>query len=391
MIGKKKPQEDPQNLIVRKEYKKAIDIYRERLKEQPQNANLRLALADALLSNSQVAEALREYKELAAKFTEDHFILKAVAIYKKMLKIRPDMKDVEKLLAALSDGRDVTEAPSPGEPEVFELIDSDSESPEPETQEQPGLFKDLSAEEFKQIVTRLSLRHFDRDALVMKEGDPGDSLFIIVRGSVRVTTKGPRQKEDSHGCLDATADDDQVIDKGISGPAPSVHLLTQALLLCRRHGLNDEDLEVGPAEWIMLRAAENQILAVVAMLTLGDFIEGTEAVGLRDKRAIDPSHQPCQAFPSSGGRKLLDNAEGRMARERPKLLQRRQCRALRVHSIGHALIDRLYPSQRGDDTPSRLLQPRPRICPELPPAVVRVRAGLIDHDQLLELRPRTTF
>lgn len=195
MIGKKKPQEDPQNLIVRKEYKKAIDIYRERLKEQPQNTNLRLALADALLSNSQVAEALREYKELAAKYTEDHFILKAVAIYKKMLKIRPDMKDVEKLLAALSDGRDISETPSPGEPEVFEVIDSDSESSEPETQEQPALFKDLSAEEFKQIVARLSLRHFDRDAEVMKEGDPGDSLFIIVRGSVRVSTKGPRQKE----------------------------------------------------------------------------------------------------------------------------------------------------------------------------------------------------
>lgn len=195
MIGKKKQHEDPQNLIVRKEYKKAIDIYRERLKEQPQNVNLRLALADALLSNSQVAEALREYKELAAKFTDDHFILKAVAIYKKMLKIRPDMKDVEKLLAALSDARETTAAPSSGEPEVFEVIDSESESSEPETQEQPGLFKDLSAEEFKQIVARLSLRHFDRNSVVMKEGDAGDSLFIVVRGSVRVSTKGPRQKE----------------------------------------------------------------------------------------------------------------------------------------------------------------------------------------------------
>lgn len=127
MIGKKKKaSEDPQDFIVRKEYKKAIDIFREKLKQQPQNSNLRLALADALLSNSQVAEALREYKELAAKYTDEHFILKAVAVYKKMLKIRPDMKDVEKLLAGLSEKREDESPVAPGEPEMFEVVDSGS-------------------------------------------------------------------------------------------------------------------------------------------------------------------------------------------------------------------------------------------------------------------------
>lgn len=194
MDGKKKQTEDPQKYLVRKEYKKAIDIYREKLQEQPNNTNLRLALADALLSNSQVAEALREYKELAARYAQDHFVLKAVAIYKKMLKIRPDMKDVEKLLAGLSDQRDLeTQSAAPGEPEVFEVVDLESETVE--SSSPPGLFKDLSAEEFRQIVARLTLSHFDKGVVIVKEGEPGDSLFIIVRGSVRVLTKGPRQKE----------------------------------------------------------------------------------------------------------------------------------------------------------------------------------------------------
>ncbi len=197
MVEKKKQTEDPQKYIVRKEYKKAIDIYREKLQQQPKNSNLRLALADALLSNSQVAEALREYKELAARYTQDHFILKAVAIYKKMLKLRPDMKDVEKLLADLSDQRVAdTPAAEPGEPEVFEVVDLETGASETtEASSPPGLFKDLSAEEFKQIVARLSLRHFDKNVVIVTEGEPGDSLFIIVRGSVRVLTKGPRQKE----------------------------------------------------------------------------------------------------------------------------------------------------------------------------------------------------
>jgi hypothetical protein len=40
-----------------------------------------------------------------------------------------------------------------------------------------------------------------------------------------------RVESHCHGCLDAAAHDDQVIDKPISGPAPGVHLLTEALLL----------------------------------------------------------------------------------------------------------------------------------------------------------------
>jgi cAMP-dependent protein kinase regulator len=196
MIGKKKQTEDPQNYIIRKEYKKAIDIYRDRLKEQPNNTNLRLALADALLANSQVAEALREYKDLAAKYTAEHFILKAVAIYKKMLKIRPDMKDVEKLLSGLSEQEEEEEVQvASGDPEVFEVMDSDSDVPAVEPAQQQGLLKELSPEEFKQLIARLSLRHFEKDVVIVKEGDRGDSLFIIVRGSVRALTKGPRQKE----------------------------------------------------------------------------------------------------------------------------------------------------------------------------------------------------
>jgi len=198
MFGKKKQAEDPQNYIIRKEYKKAIDIYRERLKAQPGDTNLRLALADALLANSQVAEALREYRELAAKYTEEHFILKAVAIYKKMLKIRPDMKDVEKLLTGLSEQQEEEEVQiASGDPEVFEVMDSDSDSDVAtvETNQQQGLLKELSPEEFKQFVARLTLRHFEKDAVIVKEGEPGNSFFIIVRGSVRAITKGPKQKE----------------------------------------------------------------------------------------------------------------------------------------------------------------------------------------------------
>ena len=238
-------------------------------------------------------------------------------------------------------------------------------------------------------LVRGSLREIVRQRCVGEVGEVGE---IAQRGVGEASPDHARLdvrvEPHCYGSLDATADDHQVIDEAISGPAPGIHLLTEALLLCGRHGLDDKDLEIGTAEGIVLRGAHDEVLAVVAMFTLGDVAEETRSVGLGDERAIDASHQPAQPFPSSGRRELLDEAEGGMARERPELLQRRQCRALHMHGVGDVAADRLPASQGGDDPPRRLLQPRPGVCPELPPAVVRVRAGLIAHDQLLELEPR---
>src|SRR6266480_1475921 len=104
VLGKKKDkeqQENPSDLIARKEYKKAIEILRERISKQPKNSNLRLNLADALFASNQNDQAVTAYKDLASLYTEEGFLVKAIAIYKKVLKISPSLKDVEQLLANL--------------------------------------------------------------------------------------------------------------------------------------------------------------------------------------------------------------------------------------------------------------------------------------------------
>jgi hypothetical protein len=104
------------------------------------------------------------------------------------------------------------------------------------------------------------------------------------------------------GCLDSAAHYHQVVSEQVSRPAPSMHLLAEPLLLCRRHGLNHEDLEIGPAERIVLRGAEDQLVAVVTMFALGDVVQRAHPVGLGDERAVDPSHEPSEPFPGSNGR-----------------------------------------------------------------------------------------
>jgi hypothetical protein len=91
---------------------------------------------------------------------------------------------------------------------------------------------------------------------------------------------------------------------------------------------------------MIMDASNDQVLSVVAMLAAGNVVERPGPVAPRDERTIDPSHHPCQPPPRSGCRKLLDHAEGGVARKSPELLQRRERRALLMHRIGHVLVDR---------------------------------------------------
>ena len=180
MTPTKKKETDPSELMARREYGKAIAIYRDRLQQQPDDRATKLALADALAANKEIDEALKYFGELAEIYTQAGFLVRAIAVYKKMLRLRPDMKDVEKLLSELSEKR----KPSAGK-------ELDEASGEIETK----LFADLTAAEFRQLVKSFTLQHYPENTVVVKEGDPGSSLFIIVHGEVRVITRDSNRRE----------------------------------------------------------------------------------------------------------------------------------------------------------------------------------------------------
>ncbi len=49
------------------------------------------------------------------------------------------------------------------------------------------LFQDLEEEEIHQVLNRTSLREFPAGAVIIQEGEPGDSLFIMQAGEVEIT------------------------------------------------------------------------------------------------------------------------------------------------------------------------------------------------------------
>jgi CRP/FNR family cyclic AMP-dependent transcriptional regulator len=50
-----------------------------------------------------------------------------------------------------------------------------------------SLFQDLEEDEIKQVLNRTTLRNFPAGAVILHEGETGDSLFIMCQGEVEIT------------------------------------------------------------------------------------------------------------------------------------------------------------------------------------------------------------
>jgi len=186
----KKKKEEPHALIARKEYKKAIELLRNRVSRDLDNTGLRLQLAEVYLSNGQMSEAMMEFRRVASQHAKEGNAVKAIAIYKKMLQLSPS-KEIESLLENLTESITVKAAAEEEPPAMAEKQEPPARTVRVETK----LFAHLKPEEFKQIVSKLNLRHYDEDTIVVSEGDAGNSLFIVVQGEVRVLTKDVKEKE----------------------------------------------------------------------------------------------------------------------------------------------------------------------------------------------------
>jgi CRP/FNR family cyclic AMP-dependent transcriptional regulator len=58
-----------------------------------------------------------------------------------------------------------------------------------------GPFRDLDSHALHGLVSRSIRRHYRRGQIIVSEGDPGDSLFVVASGRVKVTLSSPDGEE----------------------------------------------------------------------------------------------------------------------------------------------------------------------------------------------------
>ncbi len=225
--------ETVEGLVARKNYARALELIQGQLARRPRDDRLRLQQADVLIAAGREKEAAAQLMALADEQAADGFAAKAIAILKRIEKIAPGRADVEDRLAHLiqekvrhAPGRPSAPAAAPefgleefdpaAEPEAIaspaptsplplmegedlEGLDyiaaAEPEPPVPEERKafvSTPLFEGFSQDELVAVIHGLKLLSFAPGDIIVAEGGPGDSLFILASGSVKAFVRNPK-------------------------------------------------------------------------------------------------------------------------------------------------------------------------------------------------------
>ncbi len=153
-------------LLARREYARAVPLLKREHEKYPSNPRIRLQYADALAGAGMIDEAVVQY-EATAKYYEDNGLsVQAIAVRKKAEKAR------EQLPKPAEDPAGKTE------PLFTRAV---PKSP---------LFEMLADEERAAVVREMEIESHDEGSVVITEGDPGTSMYLIASGGVKVYTRG---------------------------------------------------------------------------------------------------------------------------------------------------------------------------------------------------------
>lgn len=101
ILNKEKILEAAQRLVDDGKYEKAIAEYGKIVSVDPQDHRVKLKLAELYVKLKNVTKAIETYQEIATAYTHDGFYLKAVTVYKNVLRLNPALVDVNVQLAEL--------------------------------------------------------------------------------------------------------------------------------------------------------------------------------------------------------------------------------------------------------------------------------------------------
>jgi cAMP-dependent protein kinase regulator len=168
--------EEALQALSRGEWKKALECFRNHCAHQPGDFRSRLKVAELLERLGQKEEAAEMYRKVAEGYASDGFILQAISVNKMILRINPSSRDVSERLAQLYSEKIREAKPARSFPHI-------------------PLFSELKEGELQLLLSHIQSKTFQKDALICREGEKGDSLFVISRGDVAILKQTPGGKE----------------------------------------------------------------------------------------------------------------------------------------------------------------------------------------------------
>ena len=150
--------------------------------QDPKNIHLQVRIGDLLEKMGKRREALEAYRKASDRYAKEGFLIQAIAVNKVILRLDPSRVKIHDQLAELYARRGmVVEEMMQRKGMVMgeAAVGREGQPPIP-------LFSDLKKEELSRVMERIQTRHLGKDAIICREGDPGDSIYIISHGRVSI-------------------------------------------------------------------------------------------------------------------------------------------------------------------------------------------------------------
>lgn len=180
LFSKKKTFRDPAEAIAAGEYETALDLYRDRLKKEPARAaSWNKKIAELLVLTGRREEAVTAYLAAADAYERGDRALQAIALYKTVQRLDPGNPEILRRLGEIA-----AEKPEEAEP-VQEGMTIRTR-----LRRYAPLFSEFDRDELTDILEVMDLHRAEPGQHVFRQGDPGDSLFILVQGEVVLTVDG---------------------------------------------------------------------------------------------------------------------------------------------------------------------------------------------------------
>jgi cAMP-dependent protein kinase regulator len=200
--------------VFQRNYTVALEAITEEITRRPENFNLLLRQAEILGLAGERAKAISVYRKVAERYATQGFYARAIAVTNKILRLDPNRQDVTKDLAQLIAAQQAAEKEAEAklksaEKEGLEQL-RHAETPPPAppppvavdpTQQQmereraaSHFFAEFPPGALEQLLYSAAVRSFDPEEVIVQEGDPGTSFFLIEEGEVAVHTNDPSGK-----------------------------------------------------------------------------------------------------------------------------------------------------------------------------------------------------
>jgi len=182
--------ENLDRLLAKKQFDKAVEVIQKALSKNPEQLNLRLRLADTLDLAGNRDKAISIYRDIAEAQAMDGFYARAIAIYKKILRLDPE-QSVHHDLARLIEEDQQSKAADRDRRKTGAAIGQVQTAIDQELKELQSsrLFSSFKRETLVEILTSTELRSYEVGDIIVTEGEHGSSLFLIVGGTVKVFTR----------------------------------------------------------------------------------------------------------------------------------------------------------------------------------------------------------